>query len=843
VNGRVFGLARYRFAATWRARLSGYLTLVLLIGAVGGLAMGAVAGARRTQSSYPTLLASTSPSDLGLVSAVLNPALGNGSGYNPTIVAQLARLPHVERVASQVGLDLQPLNARGAPDPGAGNYLPVSAGNGAGSVGGEAFSSDRFVITAGRLPDVHRANEFMTLSSAVAAYGWHLGEVIPMGIYTNRQTESPGFGTARVQPFRRIAMTLVGVGLPATSIVEDDGDSTNGPVWFTPALTGRLLSCCANFTETALKVRDPAANLATVEAELSRFSTTANSPIPLTYGAINQIALGKTERAVKPLSLAIGAFGAIAMLAALLIAGQFLGRQLRLRAEESDALRALGASPGMLSAESLLGLLAAVLGGVVLAVAVAIVLSPLAPVGPVRSVYPAKGIALDWTVLAVGGAILLLGLGALAAWLAYRGAPHRVAERALLRGDRPSVVGPATAALGLPVPAATGIRFALESGSGRSAVPVRSAILGAALAVIVVIATVTFGASLDTLVSTPKLYGWNWDYVLLGGGGSGDIPQQKATALLDADRDIAHFSSAYFALQAIDGQAVPAIGTTPGASVQPPVLHGHGLEGARQIVLGVVTLAQLHKKIGDSVSLDEGGRKVSLRIVGSATMPTLEDAGATHLEMGQGALYDASLIPAPLKNPFNDPVTGPEGYFIRLRPGADPAAAQRRLARIARPLSNTANFGVFPTGVLRPAEIVDYRSLGTTPAILGASLGAGAAVALGLTLLASVRRRRRDLALLKTLGFTRRQLASTVAIQSTVAVAVGTVVGVPLGIVVGRILWDLFATSINAVPQPTVPVLVVVLIALGALVLANLVAAVPGRIAARTPTADLLRAE
>ncbi len=47
--------------------------------------------------------------------------------------------------------------------------------------------------------------------------------------------------------------------------------------------------------------------------------------------------------------------------------------------------------------------------------------------------------------------------------------------------------------------------------------------------------------------------------------------------------------------------------------------------------------------------------------------------------------------------------------------------------------------------VLRPAEIVNYRSMGTTPAILGVGLTAGAVVALGLTLLASVRRRR-DLA-------------------------------------------------------------------------------------------------
>ena len=81
--------------------------------------------------------------------------------------------------------------------------------------------------------------------------------------------------------------------------------------------------------------------------------------------------------------------------------------------------------------------------------------------------------------------------------------------------------------------------------------------------------------------------------------------------------------------------------------------------------------------------------------------------------------------------------------------------------------------------VQRPAEIVNYRTMGNTPALLGAALAAGAVVALGLTLLASVRRRRRELALLKTLGFTRRQLAATVAWQASVAVAIGVLVGVP----------------------------------------------------------------
>ena len=107
----------------------------------------------------------------------------------------------------------------------------------------------------------------------------------------------------------------------------------------------------------------------------------------------------------------------------------------------------------------------------------------------------------------------------------------------------------------------------------------------------------------------------------------------------------------------------------------------------------------------------------------------------------------------------------------------------------------------------------------------------------------SVRRRRRDLALLKTLGFTRWQLAAVVAWQATVAVAIGAIVGIPTGIILGRALWDLFAREIYAVPEPTVPALTIALIGIGALVLANLVAAIPGRRAARTQTVVLLHAE
>jgi ABC-type lipoprotein release transport system permease subunit len=138
---------------------------------------------------------------------------------------------------------------------------------------------------------------------------------------------------------------------------------------------------------------------------------------------------------------------------------------------------------------------------------------------------------------------------------------------------------------------------------------------------------------------------------------------------------------------------------------------------------------------------------------------------------------------------------------------------------------------------------VNYRAIGTTPALLGGALAVGAVSALALTLIASVRRRRRDLAVLRMLGFTNRQLAGVVAWQSTVAVGIGTIVGVPTGVIVGRLLWTRFADAIHVVPQPTAPVVSIALIAIGALLLANLVAAIPARNAARTPATLLLRAE
>lgn len=145
--------------------------------------------------------------------------------------------------------------------------------------------------------------------------------------------------------------------------------------------------------------------------------------------------------------------------------------------------------------------------------------------------------------------------------------------------------------------------------------------------------------------------------------------------------------------------------------------------------------------------------------------------------------------------------------------------------------------------VQRPAEVADAGTLRAIPTSLAFTLFVGALIALGLTLVSSVNRRRRDLALLKALGFTQRQLASAVAWQATIAAIVGLVVGLPVGAIIGRELWSAFARSISVVPEPTVPIVALVLVAVGALFFANAVALLPGRRAARISAALIFAIE
>ena len=847
MNARALAVARYRLRATFARRLGGYLVLVLLIGLLGGVAMGSIGAARRNQSAYPKFLSSSNPSNLFFSSFGTGGPAGDNAGFTVTAAA-IARLPHVKRVVSSGNLLAAPLAPNGAPELSGVNQIDAG-----GTVDREFFDQDRAAVVKGRMANPVEANQFVATAAAARLLRIHIGQHVIFGDYSAAQTELPDFGTSRVAPIARVDATLVGIFVPDDQVVQDDVDAFQDEILFTPAFTRVADSTSLQF---GIQLEHGDRDLPAVEQELAHLVP------PGSVYEFHQMSLieARVERVVKPESIALGVFGGIAAVAALVVAGLTISRQLQAGEADLQVLRALGADPMIAVSEGLVGTLCAVGVGSLLAAAIAIGLSPIAPIGPVRPVYPGLGIAVDWTVIAGGTLVLFGALAAITAALSYRTAPHRVARRSRLAGVRTSGVATAAAGAGLSAPCVVGVRFALEPGAGRTSVPVRSVLAASTLAVVTVVATLTFGSGLRTLVSRPALYGWNWSYLLYPG--NQDIPQ-LALKQLDHDPDIAAATGVSPAQVLLDGQEVPVLIEDPAAEPAPPILSGHAVTGTDQIVLGGATLQQLHKHVGQSVVLTFGSPQnapiyvppTRLLIVGTATLPAIgyPSSVADHTSMGTGALVSMGIeSPALQKAQSNpDPLqNGPSMVLVRMQHGVGASAGLANLQRIVSATNMTlaadpeaGGDRIAALGVQRPAEIVNYRSMGSAPIILASGLAMGAIVALAMTLAATVRRRRRDLALLKALGFTRRQLRACVAWQATVAAALGAVIGVPVGIVLGRQLWILFAHSIYAVPEPTVPPLAVILVGFGALLLANLAAALPGRIAANTPPSLAMRAE
>jgi len=118
-----------------------------------------------------------------------------------------------------------------------------------------------------------------------------------------------------------------------------------------------------------------------------------------------------------------------------------------------------------------------------------------------------------------------------------------------------------------------------------------------------------------------------------------------------------------------------------------------------------------------------------------------------------------------------------------------------------------------------------------------------ALVAVGHALVTTAHRRRSELAVLKTLGFERRQVRATLAWQATALAIVGLVFGLPLGILVGNVVWRHVAGSLGILPVAIVPVVAVALTVPCVMAIVNLVGFGPARTAARTWPAEALTAE
>ncbi len=511
-----------------------------------------------------------------------------------------------------------------------------------------------------------------------------------MAFFTDAQVSRPDFaGYPKDKPHLIVPLKLVGIFEWSVQVVQDDDAALGNQVAvITPALTKQLETCCAYYSYVSLHLDGGAVHVASVVSAVNKVIPDLG---PAGGESTNAPYVAKAERAIRPEAIALGVFGLIAALAALVICGQVVSRLVRRNAEEGAIVRALGAGPSMAMADGLVGVVGAILAGSLLAVAVAVALSPLAPIGPVRPVYPDMGIAFDWTVLGFGFLVFVVLLTATALLITYRVAPHRLA-RVVAVPHRDSA-WKAAATAGLPPSAVLGIRSALGWRAGREGAPVRSALLGAVVAVTVIVTSVTFASSLNALVSQPSLYGWNWDYALLAGfSGAENLPAAQTTALLDHDPDVAHWAGVYFESINLDRQSVPVLAMSPRATVSPSMLSGHALTAASQVVLGPSTLASLHAHLGDTVVAEtDGHKKVRLRIVGTATLPTIGGSGSPSLAMGTGAVVATSLFSATDLNQQGSQVAGPMAAFIALRPGVSRADALRSLDHITAVLNRPAD--------------------------------------------------------------------------------------------------------------------------------------------------------
>ena len=385
-----------------------------------------------------------------------------------------------------------------------------------------------------------------------------------------------------------------------------------------------------------------------------------------------------------------------------------------------------------------------------------------------------------------------------------------------------------------------GVRHALEKGRGAATVPVGTALFGTGLAVMALCATAVFGASLSHLTATPKLYGDAYQLLISNEEGSGDIAGEVSS--LEHDPAVTGIMLGTRNEVSINGVTVSA---AAGQAVRGPLLlskvSGRLPGGDDEIALGSTTLRQVHAQVGSvvrvAVQAPMGGRRTaSMRVVGTISFPGQFGLGG----LGGGAAFtlDGFLHTACPSGPSRSTcesayqASQPYAVLASVEPGAKGQVALAHFLRLYS--GENAKRPTVPTSLVNFGEAVNF------PLILGFMLALFGAATLLHLLVVSVARRRREIGLLKSLGLVNTQVGAAVCWQATTVAVVGIVVGVPLGVALGGVVWKAFATNLGAVPVATVPAWLIAALAVGVVVVANLLAVVPALVAARSKTAGQL---
>jgi hypothetical protein len=386
---------------------------------------------------------------------------------------------------------------------------------------------------------------------------------------------------------------------------------------------------------------------------------------------------------------------------------------------------------------------------------------------------------------------------------------------------RPSRVPGATSALG-PATGA-GVAMALDPGQGRAAIPVRTTAFGIVVGVVAVVAALTFARSLDRLLETPARYGFPFDAVL--GSADNDDTSEDVNPALQRSSVVTDATQVASSRLSLNGEDIPVFGfeSIKGTAL-PTIVRGRLPVAAGEIAMGERDMDSTGAGVGGTIKAAvEDGPVTTLRIVGAVALPPDVNAPGGG---GHGALLTLQGLRS------IDPEAPVNLAYVNLRPGAT-------VTDLPDGLGENGNASL-PSGGPDLANIARVRQL---PTVLAGLLAAIAFASLVHALTAGVRRRRQDLALLRVLGFSGRQLSAVLAAQATTFAVLAVAVGVPVGLVVGRWAWGIVARAQGVATDPALPLLGLAVAVAGLVLAVNLVAAGPAWVARRVHPAAVLRTE
>jgi hypothetical protein len=796
--------------AELRRRWRALLALALLAGLAGGAVMGALAGARRADSAMRRLLDESNAShayvqlptglDGGMDSDV-------GTGHTAReVIERLREDDHVVRLgllsfahAGPAGRELGDDFVTLIPD---------------GAIG---HTIDRARVLAGRLPAVDAPHEVAI--NELAATQLHLGPGDEMAFVTRTPaqleqlvtTGVPAEDEAPAGPRMRVRVTGV-IGLPAdVGSADEDGPAALA----TPAFAKRYGSQIGQFGPVVqLRLRSGYDDVPAV-ARLVEELTEGNEEV---FFSDNRTEVEAVDDGVRVQAAALLLCALVAAAAGLIALWQAMTRQLVQSAEDGPTLDALGLTRRQRAVAMLAVITPAIAAGTVLAVVVALVLSTQLPVGLARLAEPHPGFDLDLLVLPTTVAAWCLVLGALAGIAAWRLSATGVGTAG---GTAPGLTARLATRFRSPA-VTTGVRMAFDRRRGDRPVPVRPALVGAAAAIAGIGAVLTFGASLDHLLTTTDLAGYPWDMGLGGGEEPETIAAPVARAV--ADPAVAGVLVARIVGEVPIGRAgVQGFGirSAKGAAGF-TILEGRAPQAPDEVALGPKTLKAAGASIGGTTtSRTADGRPARFTVVGTALFPIIDSS-----QYAAGALFTAEGL---------DGLETPTGFYealIRFRDGVDAAAERRRWE----------SDGEFVAPVTVPAAVSNLDEASGFPTAVAGFLAVLGIAAVTHALVLAGRQWRGDLAVLRSLGMMRRQLRGASAVQATAIGVVGLVVGTPLGVAAGRAAWSVVASSLQVVERPVIPLTMLAVVP-AALVVVNALAVLPGRRLARLAPAAVLRAE